>query len=628
MNLPYLLLLNDPQATEYKFADGKLTIGRHVENQVVLRDERASRRHCVIEQKGDEYVLRDLQSSNGTFVNGERITEHKLAANDTLRIGKTEFRFVVPAEEAPAAKPSGDTAVELEPLPIVESESDLPPLTLEPLEEPIDALPVEETPQTPSHKAAKPAGPAIDPEDPGLSEDDYDLAEAEEPQEDVDQSDPEAVLVRMARSMENAEFDENEIIMLNARGGITHPATPAARKREGSEAVTIFRILLLVCYRANASDIHIEPKEEEVLVRIRVDGSMVDAVRLSKELGTKLGTMVKILCDIDIAQRNIVQEGHFSARVPRPHADSQGELLRRIDYRVSFAPSVYGQKLVIRIQDSSHAPGVIEDLQLPPWMAEELHRTIEMDSGMILAVGPTGSGKTTTLYSLLRSLNVNDRNVTTIEDPVEIQLQGITQLPVQSDDPSKTFLALLKSVLRQDPDVILVGEIRDIETARTAMQAAITGHLVFSTLHTKDTVGTVYRLLDLGVEPFMLAQGLQLIIAQRLVRKLCPNCRKAVTPTAEQLARMGEFGAGVKKLYVPRGCSKCLRTGYRGRRAVFEMLLTSDALRDAIARNTSMADITKAAGEGAKFVKLLQNGYELAAEGIVSIDEVERTIGR
>lgn len=625
MMLPYLLLLNDPQSTRYDITGEKITLGRHPENQVVLRDERASRRHCTIEKQGESYILRDLKSSNGTIVNNERIAEKKLSADDIITIGKTQFRFVVPVNQATAPK-SDDTAIELESIPDL-GLSDQSPLALEPLEDSVEPLTVEESQQKPV--AAKQPISSIDPSDSGLLGEEYDLADFEEhEEEDIDENDPESVLVRMARSMDNAEFDENEIIMLNARGGITHPATPGARKREGSEAVTIFRLLLLVCYRANASDIHIEPKEDEVQVRIRVDGSMVDAVRLSKELGTKLGTMVKILCDIDIAQRNIVQEGHFSARVPRPQADSEGELLRRIDYRISFAPSVYGQKLVIRIQDSSHAPGKIEDLHLPDWMADELCRTIEMDSGMILAVGPTGSGKTTTLYSLLRSINVNDRNVTTIEDPVEIQLDGITQLPVESDDPTKTFLSLLKSVLRQDPDVILVGEIRDMETARTAMQAAITGHLVFSTLHTKDTIGTVYRLLDLGVEPFLLAQGLQLILAQRLVRKLCPNCKKAVTPTTEQLARMGEFGTNVKKLYVPRGCRKCLRTGYQGRRAVFEMLLANDALRDAISRNATMAEITQAASNGTKFIKLLHNGYALAAEGVISLDEVERTIGR
>ncbi len=624
MMLPYLMYSGNSSAPVAELQDGKLTIGRHPDNNLVLKDERASRRHCVIEKNGDTYILRDLKSSNGTYVNKEKITEKQIKSGDVIQIGTTALQFVVPQElaaEVPLATNDADaTAAPL----------DLEPLALEPLEEPINPIPVDDSaPASPKTSQEKPKLSQELSADSDLMGESYDLADFEEPEEEsIDENDPEAVLVRMARSMDNAEFDENEIILLNARGGITHPATPAARRREGSEAVSVFRVLLLVAYRAHASDIHIEPKEDEVHVRIRVDGSMVDAVRLSKELGTKLGTMVKILCDIDIAQRNIVQEGHFSSRVPRPHADSEGDLLRRIDYRVSFAPSVYGQKLVIRIQDSSHAPSTIDDLYLPEWMADELRRAIEMDSGMILAVGPTGSGKTTTLYSLLRSLNVNERNVTTIEDPVEIQLPGITQLPVVADDPSKTFLALLKSILRQDPDVILVGEIRDTETARTAMQAAITGHLVFSTLHTKDTIGTVYRLLDLGVEPFLLAQGLQLVLAQRLVRQLCPNCKKAITPTPEQITRMGDAGQNVKKIYTHRGCRKCLRTGYQGRRAVFEMLQTSDALRDAIARNATMAEITQAAANGQNFLKLLHNGYQLVAEGVVSIEEIERTIGR
>jgi type II secretory ATPase GspE/PulE/Tfp pilus assembly ATPase PilB-like protein len=259
-------------------------------------------------------------------------------------------------------------------------------------------------------------------------------------------------------------------------------------------------------------------------------------------------------------------------------------------------------------------------------MARQIAEAIAQDAGMILVAGPTGSGKTTTLYSLLRSIDYSQRNVMTIEDPVEIQLDGITQIPVD-EAHGKSFAAILRSALRQDPDVILVGEIRDAETARTAMQAAITGHLVFSTVHTKDTAGTIFRLMDLGVEPYMIGQGLHMVVAQRLVRNLCPSCRKPVAPTPEQLKVLGEKYANLKRLYEPQGCKKCLGTGYFGRRAVFELLSTSDKLRDVILTQPTIKGIHEAMAE-TQFVRLIDTGYDLAAKGLVSMQEVERAVGK
>jgi general secretion pathway protein E len=299
---------------------------------------------------------------------------------------------------------------------------------------------------------------------------------------------------------------------------------------------------------------------------------------------------------------------------------------RRVDYRVSFAPSVFGQKLVIRVQDTALAPLHVSDLNLPDWMLKEVEYAIEQDSGMVLVCGPTGSGKTTTLYSLIRSSDTASRNFVTIEDPVEIQIEGVTQIPVDEAE-GKTFSALLRSVLRQDPDVIMVGEIRDPETARIAMQAAITGHLVFSTVHTTSTLGTVFRLLDLGVEPYLLAQGLHLVIAQRLVRQLCPYCKKAVKPTAEQLAKLPNGGEGITKIFTRGGCARCLSTGFSGRRAFFELLHTSEELREVIVRSPTMGEISKTLAN-TRFEKLSQTGYQLVAEGAVSFDEIEKAVGR
>jgi general secretion pathway protein E len=356
-----------------------------------------------------------------------------------------------------------------------------------------------------------------------------------------------------------------------------------------------------------------------------VDGILVDAVRVPNEVGTKLAAVVKIVSDIDPSQRNIIQEGHFSAQLPGGPNQPIGSV-RRVDYRVSFAPAVYGQKLVLRVLDPTTAPGRYTDLGLPEEVEKELGWAIEQESGMILVCGPTGSGKTSTLYALIRSLNLRERNVITIEDPVEIQIEGATQIPVD-EDKGNSFSNVLRSVLRQDPDVILVGEVRDAETARIAMQASITGHLVFSTVHTKDTIGTVFRLLDLGVEPYLLAQGIQVVVAQRLVRQLCPVCKMSRPITPEQRAKMGPAGQDAVLTWVPRGCGRCLGTGYAGRRAFFEMLSVDQGLREAISRSPSLREINEALS-GTPFRRLNQAGFQLVAQGVVPFEEIERAVGR
>jgi type II secretory ATPase GspE/PulE/Tfp pilus assembly ATPase PilB-like protein len=265
------------------------------------------------------------------------------------------------------------------------------------------------------------------------------------------------------------------------------------------------------------------------------------------------------------------------------------------------------------------------DLKLQPFMEKDLNRSIQQDSGMVLVCGPTGSGKTSSLYALIRSLKLSERNVVTIEDPVEIQIDGVTQIPVD-EEKGKSFSTLLRSVLRQDPDIILVGEIRDAETARIAMQAAITGHLVFSTVHTKDAFGTVFRLLDLGVEPYLLAQGLHVVLAQRLVRQLCTFCKAAKPITKEQAERMGPVSEGVTQLYEPVGCYRCMNTGYAGRRAIFEMLSTNAKFREAVVRNPSPQQLQEAL-VGTSYEPLDRNGFQLAAQGLCSFEEIDRAVG-
>jgi type II secretory ATPase GspE/PulE/Tfp pilus assembly ATPase PilB-like protein len=565
-----------------------ISIGRHSENKLVVADNMASRFHCVIEKAPDGYLLRDLGASNGTFVNGRKVKSALLQPGDVVRVGNTELVLILP-----------------------ESEANPPPLEdLEELVELGDADVVDAL--TEDDIVEEPIGMAMGGDEGGGNG------------SHVDTSDYEHNLRRMAEAAFSKPFGETDIALLNPRGQVVHAAGPTKGGLERN-VTDLLRLILLVGFRGRVTDIHLEPKGEYYALRLRTDGVMVDAAKLPNPIGIRLTAAVKIVGEIDPSKKDIIQEGHFTARVPGGGPGSVGGQ-RRVDYRLSFAPSVYGQKLVVRILDAAIAPAKVSNLLMPSWMEEELSRAVEQDAGMVLVCGPTGSGKTSTLYSVVRSLDLMQRNVTTIEDPVEIQIEGVTQLPV-NEEQGKSFSELLRTVLRQDPDVILVGEIRDAETAKIAMQAAITGHLVFSTVHTKDTFGTVFRLLDLGIEPYLLTQALQLILAQRLVRKLCPSCKKPTPITDQQRSRMGAVASDVETVYSPVGCYRCLNTGYVGRRAIFEMLNTNEDLRDALIRNPTSAEIHKALS-GHKFQKLQVSAYELVAAGEVSFDEADRAVGR
>jgi type II secretory ATPase GspE/PulE/Tfp pilus assembly ATPase PilB-like protein len=339
---------------------------------------------------------------------------------------------------------------------------------------------------------------------------------------------------------------------------------------------------------------------------------MVDIVDLPNSVGELCFGVVKTACQFQPTSKEVVLDGHISSKF-------QG---RRIDYRISFTPSIHGQKLVIRILDQRDAPKSLAELDLPPYMYDRIKKICQQDAGMLTVCGPTGSGKTTTLYNALRDIDRTTKNVVTIEDPVEYHIEGVTQIPTD-ERKGNTFGALLRSVLRQDPDVILVGEIRDEETARTAMQAAMTGHLVFSTVHAKDTISSVFRLLDLKVEPYLVATSMEVILAQRLVRLLCENCKRGVPVTPAQATRMGRFLEGKKQIYVATGCAQCLRTGYRGRRAIFELLDFTEDLRDVILKSPTIQEMRKVIESGL-FTTLTQSGWQLVARGVTTMEEVDR----
>lgn len=417
-------------------------------------------------------------------------------------------------------------------------------------------------------------------------------------------------LERLLNSLPPKDEREEPVQLIEANG---NESDALAGTGEGPRALLI---LIQMASKSRATDIHIEPRTTESNIRMRVDGQMVSLVEAPRRVGDLINGVVKAACQMGQAARDAVQEGHFSCKFPD----------RRVEYRVSFTPSVHGQKLVLRVLDERGIPHSMEELGLAGYMYDRLKRTCDQDHGLLLVCGPTGSGKTTTLYNALRQIDRYSRNVVTIEDPVEYQLDNVTQIPIDSNK-GNTFGSLLRSVLRQDPDVILVGEIRDEETARTAMQAAMTGHLVFSTVHSKDTISAVFRLLDLKVEPYLVSNSLDLVLAQRLVRVLCDSCKRPVPISPGVATRLGKFLGGKTQMMTATGCGRCLRTGYSGRRAIFELLDFTDDLRDVILKEPSIQAMKKVIETG-HFTTLAQSGWKLVGEGVTTLEEVDHVAGQ
>lgn len=565
MEPPYLDVISPAGRRQVRLSKQPLTIGRGTTNVLAIDDLLASRQHCVIEANAHGFVLRDLGSRNGTKMSEQKIDSVQLKPGDIFNIGTTRFRYV-DVKRAPApGEASGDT-----------------------------------TAASTSTARAASASAAVSNAD-----------------------DPHAKLQQLAGMDQPDAPKPEQLSLIDARGKIVHSSTGGEDDDDHSvtgEGIAFLKLLLFTAMRTGASDIHIEPKAEKHIIRLRVDGIMVDAESMITATAGKVFGGIKVLSEIDIAQRQAIQEGHFSSILKSKRGKD-----RRVDYRVSFTPTMHGQKLVLRVLDMANAPQKLDQLHLPPWMLQDMRKTSKQSAGMILVCGPTGSGKTTTLYSVLRDIDVEKRNVITIEDPVEYQIEGVTQMPID-DKHGNSFHSMLRSVLRQDPDVLLLGEIRDPETAATAMQAAMTGHLVLSTVHSKDTIGTIFRLLDLGVEPFLVASSLNLILAQRLVRLLCPSCKGAKKPTPGETMQISLPGSEVARIHYAVGCEKCLGTGYLGRQGLFELLAINDNLRDIILKKPTMIEIRDAL-KRTVFTSLQEGGYQMVAQGLTSMDEVERTVG-
>ena len=385
-----------------------------------------------------------------------------------------------------------------------------------------------------------------------------------------------------------------------------------------SNAPTI-RLVNSIIERAvteRASDIHLEPHETELLVRMRIDGMMRDILTVPRDLQSSVLARLKIMAGLDIAERRIPQDGRFNVRIKD----------KSFDLRISTLPTVYGEKIVARLLDKTGAVVSLDKIGLTEDQIEGIRKLLRCRNGVILMVGPTGSGKTTTMYCMINELNKRDVNLVTLEDPVEYNVDGVNQVQI-NEKVGMTFASGLRAILRQDPDIIAVGEIRDGETAEIAMRSAITGHIVLSTIHTNDAVGTIERLIDIGVEPYLVASAMQGMVSQRLLRRICPNCREAYTPSEDELRELGMEGQDGVQLYRGAGCPHCFDTGYRGRTAVTETLIMTPTLRRLVAERKPRAEIEQELKKpGSGYTSIRENAVKLALAGITTLEEILRVI--
>lgn len=401
-----------------------------------------------------------------------------------------------------------------------------------------------------------------------------------------------------------------EVELIEGGGGIDLKSLEAE-----ANATPIIRYVDLILYQAiqdRASDIHFEPFETEFKIRYRVDGALYEMSPPPRHLALPVISRVKVMSNLNIAERRLPQDGRIQKNIAG----------RQVDLRVSTLPTQYGESVVLRVLDRTTVNLNIEALGMPDYIYNYLLRTIEKPNGIFIVTGPTGSGKTTTLYACLNEINTIDSKVLTAEDPVEYDIEGIIQVPM-NDAIGLTFARTLRAFLRQDPDRIMVGETRDVETAQIAIQASLTGHLVFTTLHTNDAPGAVTRLIDMGVEPFMISSSLEGVLGQRLIRKICPNCRTAYEPPETALAQLGlsPHEIGDKTFYYGAGCDTCNHTGYKGRKGIYELLDITDPIRELINKRAPSVVLKQKAIE-LGMTTLRQDGLRCIFEGETTIEEI------
>jgi general secretion pathway protein E len=426
--------------------------------------------------------------------------------------------------------------------------------------------------------------------------------------EEVADSDLELLIERLtASSPDHVDF---------AREGYTDDAIISDVRDLASQPPVVRFVNLLVrdAFEAGASDIHLEATRTALVTRYRIDGVLTGGPQPSPDLRHAIVSRIKLLAELDIAERRRPQDGRVRVRLES----------RELDLRVSTIPTMHGESVVLRLLDSGGRPIELSELGLTERALAEVVRIVKRPHGMLLVTGPTGSGKTTTLYSALGQRSFREEKIITVEDPVEYQLEGVAQMPV-SREVGVTFAAALRSILRQDPDVVMIGEMRDAETAEIAVQAAMTGHLVLSTLHTNDALSAIPRLVDLGVPEYLIAATLEGVLAQRLVRRICDHCRIEEDVDPSLLAELAGRPVGRSRGSRGLGCPSCRGTGYRGRMGIFEVMTMNDALRDAIARRVPRAALRELAEESG-LEPLRLDGLRLVANGTTSLQEVLRVV--
>jgi type IV pilus assembly protein PilB len=385
-----------------------------------------------------------------------------------------------------------------------------------------------------------------------------------------------------------------------------------ANDSEDAPVIKIVNLILVQAVKEKASDIHIEPFQRTLKLRYRIDGELVMAESPPKALQLAITSRIKILSGLNIAERRVPQDGRFRIKV----------LAKEVDLRVSILPTAYGEKIVIRILDKAALTGSIDQMGMDPSTLDKFKKAIDAPHGMILVTGPTGSGKTTTLYSVLQELNNPQYNIVTVEDPIEYELTGINQVSVRNDI-GLDFASALRSILRQDPDIVMVGEIRDNETADIAVKAALTGHQVLSTLHTNDAAGAITRLDDMGIEPFLISSSVIMACAQRLIRRICTNCRDEFVPEPEVFERLSMKAPEGAVFYHGSGCERCKGRGYLGRVAIIEALPVSESIRRLIIKRASAAVVkNQAISEGMRTLRMV--GIDKALEGVTTLEEIWR----
>ncbi len=383
---------------------------------------------------------------------------------------------------------------------------------------------------------------------------------------------------------------------------------------ESSGIMKLIESIIKTAILYRGSDIHIEPTENNCIVRTRVDGMLTESFVFEKDIYPPLSSRIKLLSNLDIAERRKPQDGRFSLKI----------MDKEYDFRVSTLPITNGESIVLRILDKSKVMIKLESLGMSEVTYKKFSRAMRTPYGIVFVTGPTGSGKTTTLYAALNAIKNISTKIITVEDPVEYQL-NLTQQVQVNEKANLTFASALKSILRQDPDVIMIGEVRDQETLRIAIQAALTGHLVFSTLHTNDAISAINRVLDMGIEPYLVSGALVAIEAQRLIRKLCPHCKSKVTVPKSVLDEYRDFLPQNYQFYKAVGCEKCANSGYFGREMISEILVVNEEIQSIIARGGTKAEIQEQARKD-NFVNMLQDGIIRAANGITSIEEVHRVV--